>query len=38
MLNKIALSIIFLALKKGAKLAPLKGVIFSTFKFSYTYT
>ena len=36
--SKIALSVIFLALRKGVKLAPLKGAISSTFKFSYTYT
>jgi hypothetical protein len=38
MLSKIALSIIFLASRRGAKLAPLKRAIFSTLIFNYTYT
>jgi hypothetical protein len=38
MLNEITLSVIFLTSGKGAKLAPLKGVIFDTFIFNYTYT
>jgi hypothetical protein len=36
--SEIVLSVIFLALGRGVKLAPLEGAVFSTFMFNYTYT
>jgi hypothetical protein len=36
--GEIVLSVIFLALGRGTKLAPLEGAVSGTLKFSYTYT
>jgi hypothetical protein len=36
--SEIALSVIFLAEGRGAKLAPLEGAVSGTLMFSYTYT
>jgi hypothetical protein len=35
--SEIALSVIFLASGRGAKLVPLKGIVTGTLIFSYTY-